>query len=145
MRPVPIWLANTLIPEPGEVPLDFWGPMVTYFNEYELSGFLYLTNRRFAFVRAEGEGPSFVAVQFVLPLPTVVSVTTQWTAEEVYLNVNNVVFHGIVPPGVHPGMMAQELQQTIIQTRQKRVYELQAAAAPATPSDPPTTGPPGNG
>jgi hypothetical protein len=130
MRPVPIWLANTLAPEPGEVPLDFWGPMMTEFNEYELSGYLYLTNRRFAFIRAEGPGPSFVAVQFVLPLPSVIAVTTQWTEDEVYLNVNNVIFHGAVPDGVHPGMIAQELQQTIIQTRMRRVYEIQAAAAP---------------
>ena len=143
MRPVPIWLANTLPPEPGEVPQDFWGPMVTYFNEYELSGYLYLTNHRFAFVRAEGPGPSFVAVQFVIPLPSIIAVTPQWTADEVYLNVNNILFHGLVPPGIHPGMMAQEVHQTIIQTRLRRVYELQASAAPAPPGSP--TGPPAPG
>jgi hypothetical protein len=131
MRPVPVWLANTLPLEPGEIPLDFWGPMTTYLNEYELSGFVYLTTHRFAFVRAEGPGPSYVVVQWVLPLPSVIHVTTQFTGEEVYLYVNNIVFHGLVPPGMHPGMLAQELQQTIIQTRQRRVVDVQTAATPS--------------
>ncbi|MCI4351456.1 MAG: hypothetical protein L3K15_08090 [Thermoplasmata archaeon] len=137
MRPVPVWLANTLPLEPGEVPQDFWGPMITYFGEYEISGFVYLTNHRFAFVRAEGPGPTYVALQWALPLMSVIHVTTQFNAEEVYLSVNNIVFHGLVPPGMHPGMLAQELQQVIIHTRQRRVGEIQAAAAPLPPSPKP--------
>ena len=129
-----------MAPVQGETLLDFWGPMTTWINAFELEGYLVVSNYRFVFLRSYGPTVAYLALQLSVPLPNIVQATAHFEGDEVYVGVNHLVFHGLAPPNQHPGQVAEEIRNAIVSARQQRTAELQrpaplpsGAASPAPP------------
>lgn len=129
VRPVPPWITQVATPVRGEMLTDFWGPMTTWVNGFELEGYLVVSNYRFIFLRSYGPTVAYLAVQLSVPLPNIVQATAHYEGGEVYVGVNHLVFHGLAPANTHPGQVAEEIRSTIVNTRQQRIAELQRPAA----------------